>query len=181
MFYAATLFYYILLVLMFFVEVPSYLPIVVGIFVFIFILIELLKNKKLKHTVSSFVFASLVSGFILIALGILQSTIVGVDTTEVLSYKTFKLYALLSVFVNEIFIERLKFRNAKWIYLKGFLIWMLWLKIELLNFEKSSGFLSKSSLKRSTWNAGPLWLMRRARSARLSRPPTRFAKFWGEI
>lgn len=113
MFYAAALFYYILLVLMFFVEVPSYLPIVMGIFVFIFILIELLKNKKLKHGVSSFVFASLVSGFILIALGMLQSGVVGVDTTEILSYKTFKLYALLSVFVNEIFIERLKFRDAK--------------------------------------------------------------------
>lgn len=98
---------------MFFVEVPSYLPIVIGIFVLVFILIELLKNKQLKHTVSSFVLASLVSGFIIIALGILQSTIVGVDTTEVLSYKTFKLYALLSVFVNEIFIKRLKLRDAK--------------------------------------------------------------------
>lgn len=113
MFYAAALFYYILLVLMFFVEVPSYLPIVVGIFVFIFILIELLKNKKLKHTVSSFVLASLFSGFILIALGMLQSGIVGVDTTEILSYKVFKLYALLSVFVNELFIERLKLRYAE--------------------------------------------------------------------
>lgn len=113
MFYAAALFYYILLVLMFFVEMPSYLPIVMGIFVFIFILIELLKNKKLKHAVSSFVFASLVSGFILIALGMLQSGVVGVDTTEILSYKIFKLYALLSVFVNEIFIERLRLKNAK--------------------------------------------------------------------
>lgn len=113
MFYAAALFYYILLVLMFFVEVPSSLPIVVGIFVFIFILIELLKNKQLKHTVSSFVLASLVSGFILIALGMLQSGVVGVDTTEILSYKIFKLYAILSVFVNKIFIERLKLRDAK--------------------------------------------------------------------
>lgn len=113
MIYAAALFYYILLVLMFFVEVPSYLPIVVGIFVFIFILIELIKNKKLKHTVSSFVLASLISSFILILLGVMQSAIVGVDTTEVLSYKAFKLYALLSVFVNYIFIERLKFRDAK--------------------------------------------------------------------
>lgn len=113
MFYAAAFFYYILLVLMFFVEVPSYIPIVVGIFVLIFILIELLKNKKLKHTVSSFVLASLVSGFIIIALGMLQSGIVGVDTTENLSYTIFKLYALLSVFVNEIFIERLKLRDAK--------------------------------------------------------------------
>lgn len=125
MFYAAALFYYILLVLMFFVEVPSCLPIVVGIFVFIFILIELLKNKHLKHIVSSFVLASLVSGFILIALGMLQSGVVGVDTTEILSYKIFKLYALLSVFVNEIFIERLKLRDAKQIYFKGLLIWML--------------------------------------------------------
>lgn len=100
MFYAAAFFYYILLVLMFFVEVPSYLPIVIGIFVLVFILIELLKNKPLKHTVSSFVLASLVSGFILIALGILQSGVVGVDTTENLSYTIFKLYTLLSVFVN---------------------------------------------------------------------------------
>ena len=98
---------------MFFVEVPSYLPIVIGIFVLVFILIELLKNKKLKHTVSSFVLASLVSGFILIALGMLQYGVVGVDTTEILSYKIFKLYALLSVFVNEIFIERLRLKNAK--------------------------------------------------------------------
>lgn len=71
------------------------------------------KNKQLKHTVSSFVLASLVSGFILIALGMLQSVVVGVDTTEILSYKIFKLYALLSVFMNEIFIERLKLRDAK--------------------------------------------------------------------
>lgn len=113
MFYAAALFYYILLVFMFFVEVPSYLPIVMGIFVFIFILIELLKNKQLKHAVSSFVLSSLVSGFILISLGMLQSGVVGVDTTEILSYKIFKLYALLSVFVNEIFIERLRLKNAK--------------------------------------------------------------------
>ena len=113
MFYAATFFYYILLVLMFFVEVPSYLPSVIGIFVLVFILIELLKNKKLKHTVSSFVLASLISGFIIIALGMLQSGVVGVDTTENLSYKIFKLYVLLSVFVNEIFIERLKLRDAK--------------------------------------------------------------------
>lgn len=113
MFYAATLFYYILIVLMFFVEVPSYLPIVIGIFVLVFILIELLKNKQLKHTISSFVLASLVSGFILIALGMLQYGVVGVDTTEILSYKIFKLYALLSVFVHEIFIERLKLRDAK--------------------------------------------------------------------
>lgn len=113
MFYAAALFYYILLVFMFFVEVPSYIPIVVGIFVFISISLELLNNKNLKHTVSSFVVASLVSGFIIIALGVLQSAIVSVDTTEVLSYKAFKLYALLSVFVNYIFIERLKFRDAK--------------------------------------------------------------------
>lgn len=113
MFYVAAFFYYILLVLMFFVEVPRYLPLIVGIFVFIFILIELLKNKKLRRAVSSFVLASLVSGFILIALGMLQSGVVGVDTTEILSYKTFKLYALLSVFVNEIFIERLKLRDAK--------------------------------------------------------------------
>lgn len=113
MFYAAAFFYYILLVLMFFVEVPSYLPIIVGIFVFVFILIELIKNKKLEHTVSSFVLASLVSGFILIALGMLQSGVVGIDTTEVFSYKAFKLYALLSVFVNDIFIEKLKFRDAK--------------------------------------------------------------------
>lgn len=113
MFYAAAFFYYILLVLMFFVEVPSYLPIVVGIFVLVFILIKLLKSKKLKHAVSSFVLASLVSGFILVALGMLQSGVVVVDTTENLSYKIFKLYALLSVFVNEIFIERLKLRDAK--------------------------------------------------------------------
>lgn len=113
MFYAAALFYYILLMLMFFVEMPNYLPLIVGIFVFIFILIELLKNKKLKYAVSSFVLASLVSGFILIALGMLQSGIVGVDTTEILSYKVFKLYALLSVFVNELFIEILKLRYAE--------------------------------------------------------------------
>lgn len=113
MFYAAALFYYILLVLMFFVEVPNYLPLIVGIFVFTFILIELLKNKKLQHSVSSFVFASLFSGFMIIALGVIQSAIVGYDTTETLNYKVFKLYSLLSVFVNYIFIERLKLRDAK--------------------------------------------------------------------
>lgn len=98
-----SLMYYILLIIMFFTRVDDILLILVGIGVFIIITIEYMKirneNIKTINRIYSFIISALVSGIVLIVLSILQSKIIGYDTTDMNNYKVFKLYATLGVFV----------------------------------------------------------------------------------
>lgn len=98
-----SLVYYILLILMFFTRVADIFPIIVGIGVFIIITIEYIKikneNIKTVNRIYSFIISALISGLVLIALSILQSKTIGYDTTDMINYKVFKLYATFGVFV----------------------------------------------------------------------------------
>ena len=111
-----SLVYYILLILMFFIRISNTLPILVGISVFIIITIEYfeIKNENIKtvNRIYSFIISALISGVVLIALSILQSKTIGYDTTDMINYKVFKLYATLGVFVvNNLWTKYILSRN----------------------------------------------------------------------
>lgn len=107
--------YFILLVTMFFVEVPNLLPIIVGLGVFFYISFYYFKNEGGKvqkyYTLKTFLLSVLISIIIILILGAMQSKIVGYDPSEIIDYKVFKLYVTLCIFVVYTLIARIKYRK----------------------------------------------------------------------
>lgn len=105
--------YFILLITMFFVEVPNYLPIIIGLGVFFYISFYYFKNEGGKvqkyYNLKGFLLSSLVSIIIILVLGSIQSLTLGYDPTEVLDTKVFKLYVTLCIFVIYTLIARIKY------------------------------------------------------------------------
>ncbi|WP_311481645.1 hypothetical protein [uncultured Anaerococcus sp.] len=105
--------YFILLVTMFFVEVPNYLPIIIGLGVFLYISFYYFKNEGGKvqkyYTMKTFLLSSLVSIIIILVLGAIQSKTLGYDPTGVIDYKVFKLYVTLCILVVYTLIARIKY------------------------------------------------------------------------
>ncbi|MBP2015163.1 hypothetical protein [Anaerococcus degeneri] len=105
--------YFILLVTMFFVEVPNYLPIIIGLGVFFYISFYYFKNEGGKvqkyYTLKTFLLSALISIIIVLSLGVVQSLTIGYDPSEVLDPKVFKLYVTLCIFVIYTLIARIKY------------------------------------------------------------------------
>ena len=105
--------YFILLITMFFIEVPNYLPIVIGLGVFFYISYYYFKNEGGKvqkyYNLKGFLLSSLVSIIIILILVAIQSKTLGYDPTDVIDYKVFKLYLTLCVFVIYTLIARIKY------------------------------------------------------------------------
>ena len=105
--------YFILLVTMFFLEVPNYLPIIIGLGVFFYISFYYFKNEGGKvqkyYTVKTFLLSALVSIIIILVLGAIQSKTLGYDPTDALDIKVFKLYVTLCIFVVYTLIARIKY------------------------------------------------------------------------
>ena len=94
--------YFLLLALMFFVEVPELLVIVVGAGVFLSLTLYHLRGGSGRgqgDRIWSFVRSACIAALILIALRVMQSLLVGRDTTEVLEHRVWKLYVVLAPFV----------------------------------------------------------------------------------
>ena len=94
--------YFLLLVLMFFVEVPELLVIVVGAGVFLVLTLYHLRGGSGRNhgdRIWTFAKSACIAGLILIALGVMQTLLVGRDTTDVLGHRVWKLYAVLAPFV----------------------------------------------------------------------------------
>lgn len=109
--------YFILLVTMFFVEVPNYLPIIIGLGVFFYISFYYFKNEGGKvqkyYTLKTFLLSVVISIIIVLGLGIIQSLTIGYDPSDVLDPKVFKLYVTLCIFVVYTLIAKI---NMKKIY-----------------------------------------------------------------
>lgn len=107
--------YFILLITMFFVEVPNYLPILIGLGVFFYISFYYFKNERGKiqkyYSLKIFLLSALVSIIIILALGSIQSLTIGHDPTEIMDAKVFKLYVTLCIFVVYTLIARIKYRK----------------------------------------------------------------------
>ena len=105
--------YFILLVTMFFLEVPNYLPIIIGLGVFFYISFYYFKNEGGKvqkyYTLKTFLLSILLSIIIILGLGVIQSKSLGYDPTDVIDYKVFKLYVTLCIFVIYTLIARIKY------------------------------------------------------------------------
>ena len=91
----AIVFYFILLVTMFFVEVPSFLPIVLGLGVIFYISFYYFKNEggKMKkyYNLKAFLLSTLVSIIIILTLGAIQTLALGYDPNAAIDSKVFKL------------------------------------------------------------------------------------------
>lgn len=105
--------YFILLVTMFFVEVPNYLPIIIGLGVFFYISFYYLKNEGGKvqkyYTIKTFLLSVVISVIIVLGLGVIQSLAIGYDPSDALDPKVFKLYVTLCIFVIYTLIARIKY------------------------------------------------------------------------
>lgn len=95
--------YFLTLALMFFIEVPELLVIVVGAGVFLSLTLYHLRGggggRKQGDRIWTFAKSACIAALILIALGVMQTLLVGRDTTEVLGHRVWKLYAVLAPFV----------------------------------------------------------------------------------
>lgn len=94
--------YFLLLALMFFIEVPELLVIVVGAGVFLALTLYHLREGGGRNEgdfIWSFAKSACIAALILIALGMMQTLLVGRDTTDVLGHRVWKLYAVLAPFV----------------------------------------------------------------------------------
>lgn len=97
--------YFLLLALMFFIEVPELLVIVVGAGVFLALTLYHLRGGRGQikgDRIWAFVKSACIAALILIALGVLQTLFVGRDTTDVLGHRVWKLYAALAPFVIDV-------------------------------------------------------------------------------
>lgn len=105
--------YFILLVTMFFVEVPNYLPMILGLGIFFYISFYYFKNEGGKvqkyYTLKAFLLSALISIIIILVLGAIQSQTLGYDPTDALDIKVFKLYVTLCIFVVYTLIARIKY------------------------------------------------------------------------
>ena len=105
--------YFILLVTMFFVEVPNYLPIILGLGVFFYISFYYFKNKEGKvqkyYTLKTFLLSVVISIIIVLGLGVIQSLTIGYDPSDVLDPKVVKLYVTLCILVIYTLIARIKY------------------------------------------------------------------------
>ncbi len=94
--------YFLLFALMFFVEVPELLVIVVGAGVFLSLTLYHFRGgggRSQGDRIWTFAKSACIAALILIALGVMQTLLVGRDTTEVLGHRVWKLYAVLAPFV----------------------------------------------------------------------------------
>ncbi|WP_018659294.1 hypothetical protein [Allofustis seminis] len=95
--------YFLLLILAFFIEVPNFMLVLVGIGVYVHISMEYIKlkgnNNQWGKMALSFIFSAVISGALLIILSAIQTYIIGYDITNALNDKIFKLYCTLSLFV----------------------------------------------------------------------------------
>lgn len=94
--------YFLLLALMFFIEVPELLVIVVGAGVFLALTLYHLRGGRGRSQgdrIWTFAKSACIAALILIALGVMQTLLVGRDTTDVLGHRVWKLYAVLAPFV----------------------------------------------------------------------------------
>lgn len=111
----AIVFYFILLVTMFFVEVTSFLPIVLGLGVFFYISFYYFKNEggKMKkyYNLKAFLLSTLVSIIIILTLGAIQTLALGYDPNAAIDSKVFKLYLTLCIFVVYTLIARIQYRR----------------------------------------------------------------------
>ena len=105
--------YFILLVTMFFVEVPNYLPIIIGLGVFFYISFYYFKNEEGKvqkyYTLKTFLLSVVISIIIVLGLGVIQSLTIGYDPSDVLDPKVLKLYVTLCIIVIYTLIARIKY------------------------------------------------------------------------
>lgn len=105
--------YFILLVTIFFVEVPNYLPIILGLGIFFYISFYYFKNEGGKiqkyYTLKTFLLSVVISIIIVLGIGVIQSLTIGYDPSEVLDPKVFKLYVTLCIFVVYTLITRIKY------------------------------------------------------------------------
>lgn len=94
--------YFLTLALMFFVEVPEALVIVVGAGVVLALTLYHLRREGRRNEgdfIWSFAKSACIAALILIALSVMQTLLVGRDTTDVLGHRMWKLYAVLAPFV----------------------------------------------------------------------------------
>lgn len=94
--------YFLLLALMFFIEVPELLVIFVGAGVFLALTLYHLRGgggRRHGDWIWTFAKSACIAALILIVLGVMQTLLVGRDTTEVLGHRVWKLYAVLAPFV----------------------------------------------------------------------------------
>lgn len=106
--------YYIFFALIFFIKIPNYLLMIVGIGVFISISYYFLKSTNYKYfSISSLLVSALVSAIIILILGSLQTLVIGFDITNNLNHTIFKLYSILCLFVSYTLIAKLKEYNKK--------------------------------------------------------------------
>lgn len=107
--------YFILLVTMFFVAVPTFLPLLLGLGIFFYISFYYFKNEGGKiqkyYTLKTFLLSALLSIIIVLALGVIQTKIIGYDPTDSLDHKVFKLYVTLCIFVVYTLIARIKYKR----------------------------------------------------------------------
>ncbi len=105
--------YFIMLVTMFFIEVPNYLPIIIGLGIFFYISFYYFKNEGGKvqkyYTLKTFLLSALISIIIILGLVVIQSLTIGYDPSDVLDPKVFKLYVTLCIFVIYTLIARIKY------------------------------------------------------------------------
>lgn len=97
--------YFLTLALMFFVEVPEALVIVVGAGVVLALTLYRLRGEGRRNEgdfIWSFAKNACIAALILIALGVMQTLLVGKDTTDVLGHRVWKLYCALSIFVIDV-------------------------------------------------------------------------------
>ena len=120
--------YFILLVTMFFVKVPNYLPIIIGLGVFFYISFYYFKNERGRvqkyYTLKAFLLSTLISIIIILALGAIQSLTLGYDPTDALDIKVFKLYVTLCIFVVYTLIARIKYVKDLYIRKETVFVWM---------------------------------------------------------
>lgn len=94
--------YFLILAAIFFVEVPEALVIVVGAGVIVSLTLYRLRGEGRRNEgdfIRSFAKSACIAALILIALGVMQSLLVGKDTADVLGHRVWKLYCVLSIFV----------------------------------------------------------------------------------
>lgn len=107
--------YFILLITMFFVEVPNFLPLIIGLGIFFYISFYYFKNEggriQKYCTLKTFLFSILISIIIILALGVIQTLTIGYDPTYALDYKVFKLYMTLCIFVVYTLIARIMYKR----------------------------------------------------------------------
>lgn len=105
--------YFIMLVTMFFIEVPNYMPIIIGLGIFFYISFYYFKNEGGKvqkyYTLKTFLLSALISIIIILGLVVIQSLTIGYDPSDVLDPKVFKLYVTLCIFVIYTLIARIKY------------------------------------------------------------------------